>query len=294
MFTIPVTYLFDFNICSDQLRPYIMAEFAGHGASHIVLSSTLIRLIMQAPGLATQLQKEAASAGVSFVDAHAPFGPYEDLNVPDPQYRGVMLDRLKLALRIAADFGIETIAVHTGNIPEPWQGYSLTQLHEALLSSLDALVPLAEKLGIAIAIENIWWPVNTAEKLLDAVRRFPSPSLGICYDAGHANLMKADRGFTEGNAIGAWKNHQPIEWDDQVLEKVLPEVVNCHIHDNFGQRDEHLLPGKGNIDWQREVKLLQKAPRLKCVQCETIPVRTQTPIVDICRVMQKMFVTKQD
>lgn len=292
MSTVPITYLFDFEFCTDAIRPYIMAEFAANGARHLVLSDTLVRMIMRAPGLAAQLQKEIDAAGMTFVDSHAPFGTYEDLNVPDPRYRGNMLDRLKVALRIVADLGVNSIAVHTGNTPEVWKDYSLEQLHEALLASLEEIVPLAEELGVTIAIENIWFPVNTPEKLMDAVSKISSPGLGVCYDAGHANLMKMDRGFTESGPISGWKNNGPIEWDDQILEKMLPEVTTCHIHDNHGQHDNHLLPGEGNIDWQHVAALLKQAPRLKCIQCETIPVRTQTTIAETCRVMQEMFAAK--
>jgi sugar phosphate isomerase/epimerase len=289
MGTVPITYLFDFEHCTEQIRPYIMSEFAANGAKHLVLTDTLIRMIIRSPGLANILQKEIETAGMSFVDSHAPFGIYEDLNVPDPQFRGMMLDRLKVALRIATDFGIDSIAVHTGNTREVWKNYSLEQLHEAMLSSLEVLVPFAEKLGITIAIENIWFPTNTVDKLLDAISKFPSPALGICYDSGHANLMKMDRGFAECNPLSAWENHLPVEWDSEILEKLLPFVTTCHIHDNNGQRDEHLLPGKGNIDWQKEVALLKKAPQLKCIQCETVPVRTNASIADTCKVMTKLF-----
>jgi sugar phosphate isomerase/epimerase len=286
---IPLTYLFDFAHCSEQLRPYIMAEFASNGAKHLVLSNTLISMIMQNSFLAAQLKKEIAAAGMSFVDAHAPFGHYLDLNVPDPQYRGIMLARMQLALQIAADFAIDSIAIHSGDTPEIWKNYSLTQLHEALIDSLETLLPLAEKLKITIALENIIHPSNTAEKLLAAVKRFSSPFIALCYDSGHANLMKMDRGFNEGQALEAWKNHGKVQWDDKILEKMLPEVSTCHLHDNHGQYDNHLIPGKGNIDWQHCLGLLKKAPKLKCIQCETIPVFSQSPIAEICKTMKKML-----
>ena len=70
--------------------------------------------------------------------------------------------------------------------------------------------------------------------------------------------------------MAAWRFWTPVtpEFDDQVLEKMLPEVVSCHLHDNHGFRDEHQLPGRGNIDWKHIVGLLKKAPRLACVQSE--------------------------
>lgn len=289
MYSIPITYLFDFEFCTDRIRPYVMAEFAAHGAKHLVLTDTLIREIMKSSRLGEQIRKEIETAGMNFVDSHAPFGVVEDLNVPDPALRDMMLARLQLSLRIAADFGVNSMTIHTGNTAELWKNYTLTQLHEALLISLEKLLPLAEQLGITIAIENIWFPNNTPEKLLDAVRHFQSPFLGICYDSGHANLMKCDRNFAECAARSAWADYGPVQWDDRILEKLQPEITTCHIHDNFGQYDNHIIPGKGNIDWPHIVGLLKNAPKLKCIQCETIPVATGSNIVEICRAMQHLF-----
>ena len=290
MYPVPITYLFDFEFCTEKMRPFIMEEFAANGARHLVLSDVLISQCMQNPRLKTQLTEEIAQAGLTFVDAHAPFGTNEDLNVPDPRLRSAMLDRLKLALRITAEFGVDSITIHTGNAVKEWRGYSLQQLHDALLASLEVLLPIAEELGITIAIENIWFPNNTPEKLLDAVHHFHSPCLGICYDSGHATLMKCDRGFADDCApVGGWKDWAPLQWDDHILEKLHPEITTCHLHDNIGQYDQHKTPGCGNIDWPHVVGLLKTAPRLKCIQCETILVRTHSSIADICRTMQRLF-----
>lgn len=290
MYPVPITYLFDFEFCTDAIRPYIMEEFAANGARHLVLSDVLIRECMKNPQSINQLKEEIAQAGLTFVDAHAPFGTFEDLNVPDLSLRGTMLDRLKLALRITAEFGVDSITIHAGNANAEWKSYSLQQLHDALLASLEVLLPVAEELGITIAIENIWFPNNTPEKLLDAVHHFHSPCLGICYDSGHANLMKCDRGFADDCApVGGWKDWAPLQWDDHILEKLHPEITTCHLHDNIGQYDQHKTPGCGNIDWPHVVGLLKTAPRLKCIQCETILVRTHSSIADICRTMQRLF-----
>ena len=33
-------------------------------------------------------------------------------------------------------------------------------------------------------------------------------------------------------------------------------LITLHLHDNHGEQDEHLLPGRGNIDWDGVVKAL--------------------------------------
>ena len=53
-----------------------------------------------------------------------------------------------------------------------------------------------------------------------------------------------------------------------VLEKLLPEMVCCHLHDNGALTDAHARPGKGLLDWNKIVPLLKKAPRLQAIQSE--------------------------
>jgi sugar phosphate isomerase/epimerase len=58
----------------------------------------------------------------------------------------------------------------------------------------------------------------------------------LCFDAGHAHL---DGGAQES------------------LEAVRDLVATTHLHDNRGERDDHLLPYEGTIDWSA---LLQALP----------------------------------
>lgn len=285
----PVTHLFDFEHTHDKMRPYIMAEFAANGATNLVLTDTLIREVMRTPRFADTLHKDIASAGVKFVDAHVPFGQIEDLNLPFEDQRPAMLMRQKLALGIIADFGVDSITCHVGNTLEAFAEYSLDHLNDCIIRSLDELLPVAEQLGITLAIENIWFPTNTPEKLLAIIRHFNSQNLGLCYDAGHANLMARNRGTEDSSPIKAWQRFGEIQYDTNILEKMLPHVTTCHLHDNNGIWDEHLLPGRGIIDWPRIIGLLKTAPRLKCFQNETIPIRTGASITEVCKTFRELI-----
>jgi len=67
---------------------------------------------------------------------------------------------------------------------------------------------------------------RTPEELLQLLSSF---DLGICFDVGHANTMgKID-------AFLAYKKR----------------FVNVHLHDNLGERDQHLAVGEGNIDFKK-------------------------------------------
>jgi sugar phosphate isomerase/epimerase len=194
-----------------------------------------------------------------------------------------------LALEIIADFGVDSITCHVGNTPAQFAEYSLEHLHECILRSLDELLPVAERLGITIAIENIWFATNTPEKLLDIAEHFQSDNLGFCYDSGHANLMTKPSDIENSHPKQAWERFGPVPYDSQILEKMLPHITTCHLHDNNGAHDQHLLPGLGTIDWDHVIGLLRTAPRLKCFQNEVIPVRTGASIADVCRVFSELL-----
>ena len=135
------------------MRNYVMQEFAANGAKHLVLTDQLIGDIMKKSDLAAQLCRELESFGMSFADAHSPFGGVLDMNCPDETFRPQMLMRHKMALRIAAECGVKTITIHPGSdrfFPE----IPLEKHLDLMRSALDELLPEAEKCGVVICIES--------------------------------------------------------------------------------------------------------------------------------------------
>jgi sugar phosphate isomerase/epimerase len=97
----------------------------------------------------------------------------------------------------------------------------------------------AEKYGIIVLSENLLWGASIhAENISALVDAVDSPWFGWCYDTGHANAM----GDSMTDLIGL---------------KRIP--VSLHIQDNHGdKRDEHLIPGDGNIDWEQFLCILKQ------------------------------------
>ena len=280
MTDVPVTFLYDFDHTDDYTRRHVMHEFAANGAENLVLCDFFLQKMFGDVSFGNKLTAEMEAEGLKFVDSHCVFGKYLDLNCPVKEARNEMILRHKLALQMISAMGVNTITIHVGNetaFPE----YPLEEQFDCIRRSLDELLPAAEALGVTICIENIWFQLNTPERLLKLKSYFPTEALGFCYDAGHANLMDKGRNFPDSNPVKAWKDKSP-SWDDHILEKMLPYVVNCHLHDNNGISDQHRNIGNGTIDWDHIFPLLLKAPKLKVIQSEVIPLMANEAVCDIC------------
>ena len=283
---LPVTYYFHLESLPDDLRPYIMQEFAGAGAKHLVLTDSLLARIAAKPNFADTLMKEMADFGMTFLDSHAQFGHCIDLNCPFPEKRKVTLALHKLTLEICSYMKVGTITMHVGNFRRSVYGDVPHETQTNMIKeALAELLPVAEKCGITICIENIWFPSNSPDALLDIKKEFPTGYLGFCYDAGHANIMAKGCNYPTSAAHTGWEDTgdgTPV-WENQALEKMLPYVVNCHLHDNDGSIDSHYLPGMGSVDWNHVCSLLAKAPKLRVIQSEVVPTLDNVTIVNLTR-----------
>ena len=64
-----------------------------------------------------------------------------------------------------------------------------------------------------------------------------APNVGVVIDTGHRNI-----------------GGDPAE----ALRTIGGHLITLHLHDNHGERDEHLLPGRGNVDWTGVVGALDE------------------------------------
>lgn len=153
---------------------------------------------------------------------HVPFGPEYDLANPEDNKR-------KLAIKSVLEF-LEY--ADAGNIPiailHPHH-YLIDSPQVALDKSTESLRKIVSRKPqrIRLAIENL--PDKRGSWIADQLLTlFDSNSFGFCYDSSHENL-----------------SGPPFH----LLEKHYARLITCHLSDNNGSFDEHLIPGRGNIDW---------------------------------------------
>ena len=304
----PLTYYFEFNQCGDfsqdslpKLFIYILKSLACHGVRHIVLTHSLFPLLMQYKGLSYKIKAAVEEAGLDFVDAHSVCGTWWDLNEPDDTRREEMIATHIHTMALAASMGVKTITIHVGNSLAPGRSYppgpwldaisktSREQMIDNAIKALKVLVPYAESQEMTICIENVRYVCTTPEALLEIKRHFPSEALGLCCDVGHANIslpLYEASDIPSQRAMAA-DTSSPLSL--QIIRQMLPHIVNCHLHDNDGSDDQHLLPGMGTLDWNSISALLRQAPRLQCLQSEVMPVLNGITLPSLVDTFHRIF-----
>ena len=124
----------------------------------------------------------------------------------------------------------------------PGQRALVRRQTDALRRSLDELAPIAQNLGIPLALENM--PGDTWEVLDELLAAYPPDAVGICYDSGHGHI--------------AMDGEQATGLD--CLEQRIDRLLALHLHDNDGCGDQHQPPFYGTLDWPRLVAAIRRSP----------------------------------
>lgn len=155
------------------------------------------------------------------------------LNIADlePVRRQEAVDEVRRALAVADHLPFRYLVQHVGVAQESFDPKKL----DAARASLESLCAFARPRGVQLLLENIPNGLSTPPRLRDFLETSGLPDLGVCFDTGHAHL---------GEGVEA------------AFEVLRPLVVSTHVHDNNGQRDDHLFPFQGTIDWEVAMRAL--------------------------------------
>ncbi len=180
--------------------------------------------------------------GVRIVSLHAPLYPdvrtyrkdrWYSLSSEEDGHRRDSVSVTAAAGKWLASHGGGTMVVHTSFPAGDWYPVRWG----AFLSSLNELLPLVPE-NVRIAVENTPVPSGRVEIMRDIVDRYPPERVGICLDLGHAHI--------EENPLKA-------------IDAAGLRLIHVHASDNHGNRDEHLVPGRGTIPWGRVLSALRGA-----------------------------------
>jgi sugar phosphate isomerase/epimerase len=150
------------------------------------------------------------------------------------------MDELKRVIDVAEDLPYSRLILHMGGSRETAD----PRKRDAAFSSLEHLVLHAKHVGVTICVENTTSEMGAPAYLRSFIDETRLTGLRVNFDIGHAHLADAPEEERISNSF----------------EPLKDLTASTHIHDNHGEKDEHLLPYEGSIDWAATLKLLKSAP----------------------------------
>jgi len=151
------------------------------------------------------------------------------------------MDELKRAIDVAEDLPYSRLILHMGGSRETAD----PRKRDAAFSTLEHLILHAHHAGVTICIENTTSEMGDPSYLRAFVDETRLSGLRFNFDIGHAYLSD----FPEDRRIE--KSFAPLR----------DLISSVHLHDNHGEKDEHLPPYDGTIDWPTAVQILQSGPQ---------------------------------
>ncbi len=231
---------------TERLHPGLLEGLAQHGAQAIEIFCARGHFDYSNRAHVKELAGWFRSSGVPLNSMHSPmFNDYEwgrsgapPINVAesDKKRRIEAMDEIKRALEVAELIPFRFLVQHVGMGGEEFD----LRKFEAGVTSLEHLRAFARPLGVTLLVENIPNELSTPERLLAVLDAGHFDDLGVCFDVGHALLA--------GGVAPAY-------------ETLKERICSTHVHDNAGDRDSHLWPGDGIVDWKETMALLRQAPK---------------------------------
>jgi sugar phosphate isomerase/epimerase len=155
-----------------------------------------IQMESEEAGYLQRLKRRAFLNGLSLCG----FSTHQGFLYPDAATRQKNIDHTIHTIELAYALGIPTIRINTGRwgtskdfdelmanhgIEPRLPGYSDEEAFQWVIDSIEKCLPVAEKCGVLLALENHWGLGRTPEGVLRIVNAIDSPWLGCTLDTGN-------------------------------------------------------------------------------------------------------------
>jgi sugar phosphate isomerase/epimerase len=222
------------------------------------------------------IQQAVAAKEVRIVSVHnfCPLpvgvdGPAPDYYLPSARKdweRQTYLRHTLRTLEFAAGLGAQAVVLHLGLVPMRHYTLRLVELHqagraatpkferiktralakrarrqpkyfEAVLTTLEALVPRAKERGLRLGLETRFGleEIPDADEIEQLIRRFGPEVMGYWHDVGHAQI----------------KENIGLVTQEAMLERFRGRTIGMHLQDFTPPLHDHQPPGHGTFDFRR-------------------------------------------
>ncbi|HXR32210.1 MAG TPA: sugar phosphate isomerase/epimerase family protein [Verrucomicrobiae bacterium] len=240
------TYLF----VSKKLTPEILKQISAAGFQAVEIFATRSHFDYATRQEVRAIAQALADYRLQLVSLHAPTSRDLSLNREGATPLSICevervrrieaMDELKRVLDVADDLPFPRMVLHMGGSRETAD----PRKRDAAFSSLEHLTLHAHHAGVTICLENTPSEMGDPVYLRSFVDETRLTAVRLNFDIGHAHLAEGpeDARIAKG------------------FEPLRDLVVSAHIHDNHGEKDEHLPPYDGTIAWPAALAILKSAP----------------------------------
>ena len=239
------TYLF----VTHKLTPELLGQVAGAGFQGVEIFCTRSHFEYTVKQDIRAIASALEAHHLQLVSLHAPnrrdLSAMRESGAPlsicevERVRRVEAMDELRRVIDVADDLPYARLILHMGGSRETAD----PRKRDAAFSSLEHLILHARHAGITICVENTQSEMGSPDYLRAFVDETRLTGLRFNFDIGHAHLAE----FPEEERLE--KSFSPLK-----------ELVSAvHLHDNHGEKDEHLPPYAGSIHWPEAIKLLRSA-----------------------------------
>ena len=166
---------------------------------------------------------------------HAPFFDLAPGGL-DPKIREISREKLRRAFQLIGVFHPRSIVCHIG-YEENKHSYKYKEWLRISVETWTELLEIARQDDTPVMFENTYETAPHVHQVL--FEQLQSPGLGLCLDVGH--LMAYG-----GSTWQIW------------LDALLPWLKQVHLHDNKGERDEHIAIGLGLFNFRELFDFLRR------------------------------------
>lgn len=152
---------------------------------------------------------------------------------PDESVRAKAMQNLKKGIQVTSALGADTMLL----VPGHGKDGTDEEVYARAKAAIDEAIPIAEKHGVAILIENVWNDFcydheggsdQTAERLANFIDEFDPKWVGVQYDIGNH-----------------WKYGDPALW----IRTLGPRIKKLDIKGYSRQKSDWTKITEGDIDW---------------------------------------------
>lgn len=187
-----------------------------------------------------RLSEISQKHNIAWSQGHAHFVNWEIEEQSDWPWHDELVRRSIVGAGI---MGVKTLVFHPKTVPSAsW--YARKESLETNIEAFKQYGEWAEPYDLTLAIENmIEKPKGRRfgsgpEELLELLEALNDPRFAICWDTGHAHMAGINQ--------------------TEALKQIGPNLKALHIADNHGEKDEHLAPLQGTIEWPPIIETLRE------------------------------------